>query len=260
MERSESVVSDEIVENATTNLSGSNMRRRRRSNGAWLPIAPTYWGDSELGTTTYQSTLTFNSNQDQGDSTIVATPLVLDQTQEIDTTDPGVSMRDLVEGQEYLLQRVVGQVWMAAEQLTPGDPTSPHSIGWLGCIALAVLPVDDIDPQTPGIPAQDWNPFLAQNVMQPWLWRRTWRLSNNLSGIYYQYPPTSSHYGGNANGGFLDTKGTKRRIRKEQRLFLIAGGMVLDITTGEDISQMQFGLDLRVFGGMRRAKNTSTFK
>lgn len=236
-------------------------KRRRGARATWLPIDPTYWGESEKGTTFFTSTVTLPSGSEAGDSTIVATPLVLDQTQEIDTTDPGVSMRDLVEGQEYLLQRVVGQVWMAMEQgATTAFAFQARNV--LSAITLAVLPVEDDNPSVPAMPPEDYNPLFAANTMQPWLWRRTWTLGNALVDSSFRYPRNTAEYGSGNVGGFLDTKGTVRRIRKEQRLFLIAAAGLLstssDPTTVDTF--VQFGCDLRCLGGMRRARNISTFK
>lgn len=238
------------------------MRGRRRQRKNWLPISPTYWGEGVVGTTFYQSTLSFADGSENGDTVLAAVPLVLDQTQSIDTADEGVSMRDLVQGQEYILDRVVGEVWMSMEQINY-QVGEPNVINALGCICLAVLPVDDANPDTIAIDPQDYHPLLAANTMAPWLWRRTWMLSNTFAAVtpFGYFPTTTGQYGG-STGGHLDTRGTKRRIRKEQRLFLIAAAAALNTSNAgtQEPSALQFGFDLRALGGMRPARNQSTFK
>lgn len=248
------------------------MRRRRRQRKNWLPISPTYWGEGDVGTTFYQGSLTLPETSENGDTTIAAVPLILDQTQDINTTDYGVSMRDLVQGQEYVCDRVVGEVFMAMEQTKYNEGIAPVASTVLAAICLAVLPVDDADPDNIALDPQDYHPLLASNTMAPWMWRRTWILSNQLMSpgaasfgegtrVFASYPPNTAYYGG-MTGGHLDTKGVKRRIRKEQRLFLIAAAGMLDIGgsgTDEPVG-LKFAFDLRALGAMRTARNQSTFK
>lgn len=251
MENDAGVVSDEIVETVRT---GTNMqRRKKRYNGTWLPVNPTTYPDSPFGLTWTEDTLTINAGSAApGITTVKAIPLTLDETASVDANDPGVSLRDFVEGQDYICKRVVGNTWFNAPQ--GGSEIHLRSIC---CLALAVLPVDDESAQDqPSIDAVQWHPLVADNAQQPWFYRRTWQLGNPFVNYY---PGTSSWYGGQTTQ--LDTKGTARRITKEQRLFLIAAAGILEMSAGEPEFDLTwtFGYDLRIFGAMRRSKNRSTF-
>lgn len=231
------------------------MRRRRQNRGTWMPINPTYLSDTEIGVTWYEGTLTVTAGSQVGDTTIAAVPVLLDSTEQ--TGSNTATLRDLVEGQDYLLERVVGKVW--ARGANGEDQVLEES---LHCIALAILPVGDENPDVPGIPAEDYNPLFANNCMAPWLWRRTWKLGNPYTPTGSNYPTSTAYYGSIADGGHLDTKGVKRRITKEQRLFVIAAVGALAVTEGPGVTNAftEWGYDLRCVGQMRKARNRSTFK
>lgn len=236
------------------------MRRRRKSAGSWFPILPTYYGESNTGVTWTESTLTVPQNPQPGDTHIQAIPLTFDGTKSVNQTEPVAqsnSLLDFVQGQDYVAKRIVGNVWFNHPgfdgDTVPGGPTRS-----VCCITLAVLPVGD--DGSIAMDAEDFNPFFAANSQQPWLWRRCWQLADSSK---YFLPATTNWYGSIKEGGFLDTKGTSRRITKEQRLFLIAAAGILDVDTegpSEANTQFVFGYDLRLFGSMRSSRNRSTFK
>jgi len=236
------------------------MRRRRGARATWLPVNPTYYGESDTGVTWYQNSITINPPEGEGlspgDTGIQAVPLTLDATPNADVST-GQTLADLVQGQDYLLQRVVGKVWF--EQVSTA--ASGSVVQSLGCIGLAVLPTDPEEAQ-PSIPAEEWNPLFSRNSQQPWIWRRTWRL--NPTDTWTEggpagrsYPSSSAWYGSVADGGHLDTK-IKRRITKEHRLYLVAAAGVIE-AGGQGAGNWSFGYDLRILGSMRRGKNVSSF-
>jgi len=232
-------------------------RKRRRSGGTWLPVLPTFIGEADEGYTWYESTLSLVNTVGSFDRQAV--PLVTDATPNVDAAQAGInhSLRDLVEGQEYVLKRAVGKVWGSLDQSSEGSGVSRIIL----CMALAVLPVQDVAPTAPAIPDDDWDPLLAQNTMSPYLWRRTWVLSNNvLSSQTMFFPNSTGGYGSVMDGGHLDTKGTNRRIRKEERIFILTSAMVQDAVGTGGAGGVLWGYDLRFFGAMRRARNQSTFK
>jgi len=196
-----------------------------------------------------------------GDTTIAYTPLVLDTTPQPDQDNLSSSLRDYVEGQDYLLQRVVGKVWMGP--FFASDPEALNISEVIGCFALAVLPATELG--APGIDPEEWNPLLARNSQQPWIWRRTWRLDNtvdlwpNTYGNLVGFPSTTAGYSSLEEGGHVDAR-SKRRIIKEHRLFAIAAVGVLQAGGGSaDFTNLEFGFDLRVLGTLRRGKNKSSF-
>jgi len=228
------------------------MRRRRKSTGAWLPIIPSAYGSETASLTFYESSLTLPTPVSAGDTSIAVTPLTYDDSSnQIDSGDAS-SLRDKVEGQDYLLKRIVGKVWM---DIASEDES--ELVDGIGCIAACVLPTDDAG--APSIPAEEYHPLYTQNSQQPWIWRRTWRLARQVDGVNGIYPPSTGYYHGSMDSGHIDTKGTFRRITKEHRVFLVAAFGAL--TTAGDASSglIQWGADVRLYGQMRRAKNVSSF-
>lgn len=248
------------------------MARRRRRGGTWFPVSPTVYGD---GTTPhypdqtwyeYQTILPATDGEDNtfsgwlSDATAI--PLTLDQTPQYDSANPGAhSLRDFTQGQDYLLQRVVGKVWTGWS-----TQDNVRAQRCLVCCALAILPVDDGTQDTPAIDNEDFNPLNSANSQQPWIWRRTWVLGGTpVSGLpsgLYGFPGSSAGYGSVADGGHLDSK-IKRRVTKEQRLFFVSSVAIMTVFAGPGVDQsaaVNIGYDLRILGSMRRGRNTSTFK
>lgn len=238
------------------------MRRKRRSGGAWLPVLPTdiFGNGSQLVSFT-DGFATFDPGLPpvgtQPDAFPLAIPLTMDETprQESGATH---TLRDYVEGQDYVLKRVVGKVWMAITEPIDGGNVQRA----ICCAALAVLPVKDDNANTPDLDPAEYDPLRSENIQQPWLWRRTWILSDNYSNAgTIHYPHSTGDYGSVADGGHVDTKGTARRITKEQRTFIVFAARCLQpVTGGENITGINYGYDLRLFGAMRRGRNRSTFK
>jgi len=227
------------------------MAKRKRNRGTWLPLLPTFIGESDVGLTYYDGTLTFPNTVLEGDTTVIALPLTLDETPDVDNASGIVTLRDMVEGQDYICDRVVGNVWASV-------PANAERIGEiLFCCALAVLPVDDNVPTNPSIQPEDYNPFFAQNAQAPWYYRRVWHLRNPAFGDI-----TGPHEIGmmGYTGSIIDTMGVKRRIGKEQRLFLVAAAAVLSHGGASSSDFVRFGYDVRVFGHMVKGRNKSTFK
>lgn len=241
------------------------MRRRRGARAAWLPVIPTDYGANKV--TWYETTLTFSSPVSPGDTSQFAIPLTFDDSSAQEQAGSIPSLRDRVEGQDYTLQRVVGKVWMSANRVQAFSDMELYEL--IGCIALAVLPAD-ASTGDPALPGEEWNPLFSRNSQQPWIWRRTWRLDtpqvyqseSPLEFIGPQsYPTSTAGYHGLQEGGHLDTKGVKRRITKEHRLYLVAAaGVITSIEVAEPVpSLIDWGYDLRALGTMRRARNRSSF-
>lgn len=241
------------------------MRRKRRNRATWFPVNPTFFAEGGPALIPFETTFAFPQNVSVGDTQIFPYPLTLDGTASVDLQDDGSSLRDYVEGQDYLLQRVVGKVW-GGINFTADDTDSLKEA--LFCIALAVLP-NQSGTQGPDLDPEEYNPFWAKNAQQPWIWRRTWRLTNPNVNTYdattqvsvwtpqVTWPARTSGYTGLHEGGHLDSK-VKRRITKEHRLYIVTGMMALnEADTGT--TQWSFGYDLRILGSMRRGRNVSSF-
>lgn len=235
-------------------------RRRRRSRATWFPIVPTLYGEEGDQEFTFWE----DTAQIAGEPGSIASwsgesrgiqALTFDQTLQPTDFAGNTTLRDMVQGQDWVCERVVGKVW--------GNVTQSPEAGvrrLILCAALAVLPVNDDGSQSL-IPAES-DPLNADNSQQPWLWRRTWTLFNNdlLNSPFTGPTGIGNIAGGNADAGHLDTKGVKRRIRRDQRLFIVYSAVTLDGSNAGDPGDIIFGYDLRLVGGMRNAKNQSTFK
>jgi hypothetical protein len=241
-------------------------RRRRGSNGTWIPVLPTQFEDGGDFVTwdTVSLQARFGTNGIGALLDIQAIGLVPDFTSEVSAQGPD-TLRDLVEGQDWLCKRAVGKCWGGINF----DPTGAFDDVILG-VGIAVLPVSDqpVFQGSPALEEADYDPLLADNSAAPWFWRRTWRLSNPA-----RFPPAAvpsaftpglgkfliEDYGSVMDGGHIDAKGA-RRIAKEQRLFLVASARTLVETTSATLNTLFFNYDLRFFGAMRKAHNRSTFK
>jgi len=235
------------------------MRRRRGNRGTWLPVNPTFIDGSDLGRTYYDYVDIFPEAVTEGDMVQRATTLTLDDTPDVNTTGE-YTLRDYTEGQDYVLERVVGKIACFMDQ---GADFSVRRA--IVCAAVAILPTQS-GASTPDLPPEEWNPLLAQNAQQPWAWRRTWLLGNDPGSpesTRYTYPIGNCVYGsgGTYDGPHIDTKGVKRRVTKEQRVYLITAGAVLQVTdaTSPGDTRVHWNYDLRLFGAMRRGKNKSAF-
>lgn len=242
-------------------------RSRRRNRGAWLPLVGTVFADGQPDSTWFNFSanwpiatspnvgdrLRFGSTAEETVGTFVLTQ---DDTPDVDNPDTGSSLRDFVEGQEYVLERVVGKCYAGMWGIRG------EACAVIAAVGLAVLPVEDGAPTTPSMSVNDYDPLLARNAQAPWLWRRTWLLGNNWPDVSSpRYNQTNEQFGSVLDGPHLDTRGTKRRIRKEQRIFLVASAQVVQVDgSGTTDSVLDFTVDLRLFGSMRKAKNASTFK
>jgi len=233
-----------------------------------MPIVPTTFGETGQLLTWYDDRYAAPVLGVPNNGPVLQIPLVPDETPLQGTTiGNNQTLRDLVQGQEWMCDRVVGKVWASAEQTA--DDTYVDAI--LVCMAMAVLPVQDDNPGVPAMPEEDYAPLNAANTMGPWFWRRTWVLQNTIGaagagagGFVGQAQGAQAiwQYGSVMDAGHVDTAPTKRRIRKEQRLFfLIQGAQMGTVVNGEPSTfDFFFGYDFRVHGAMRRASNKSTFK
>lgn len=245
------------------------MRRRRKRRYNWFPVLPTTTGEGSSGAT-YFEVIGEQAGPLPAFSTFspVYVPLLGDQTATWGANnDAGASLRDRVEGQEYVIERIVGKVWV--ERVQGGNETSESQARTIHAIGIGVMPVDD-DTQDLSLAEEDVDPLNADTSDKSWMFRRTWVLGNNAANpghdvddpqnILYGIQPTGSYfYGSLEDGGHVDIK-TVRRVRRDQRLFIIhnAGLLSTDMAAATGAT-WRWGYDLRVLGAMRKARNQSVF-
>lgn len=238
------------------------MRRNRRNRATWFPVLGFENVQGQGLSTVDVRELTVNA---VGTPNVIAIPIIPDIDTPVEsgqgTADgaPVRSLRDIVEGQSCLIERIVGNiVWSVELNLTQGVNSNTA----LACSAIAVLPTVDDGSGDPAIPADEFDPLRADNSANPYLWRRVWALGDTAPNVngFATGLPTNNLYGSLAEGSKIDTKGTKRMIRREQRIFLIHS--VLQPFPGAEGTDMFLRVyaDLRVIGQMVKAKNRSSFK
>lgn len=236
--------------------------RKRRRRGTWFPTLPFGIGpEGQLPTVPdvrqYVIPGGVSSNVD-------AIPVVPDQTP--DDSAQGYTLRDQVEGQAYILQRIVGKIqWCCRQEEGLFTDIWPMIVC---CTAFAVLPVNN-DSEFQGLPdlsSTEFDPLRAENNDKPYIWRRTWVLHNNAAYSggdpqqFWQGPSSNAFFASMHDGPHIDTK-SKRRVGRDQRLFQI--NSVLPVATSGNTS-VSFGADarcvsdLRVFGTLVKQRNTGT--
>jgi len=236
--------------------------RKRRNRATWFPVLG-FENQAGQGLSTVDIR-SFNVDP-LGGPNVLAIPIIPDIDIPVEAGQgaaggaPIRSLRDIVEGQSCLLERVVGNIIWEVAQSTAQNLNSNSAIV---CSALAVLPTADDGSGDPVITSDEFDPLRADNSANPWLWRRVWALGNVIPAVQGEATglPTNNLYGSLAEGSKIDTKGTKRMIRREERIFLIHS--VLQPFPGNEASLVvaRVYADLRVIGTMMKARNRSNFK
>lgn len=226
------------------------MRRTRKAAVVWLP--------NDGGNTLQAGTNVFKQFQLDipGPPSIGVTgiiPLTVDFPAALGTQD---TLSDY-EGSAYRLRRIVGKCFVTAEQDAEPPTGSPS-----GCIVTAgfiVLRVDPNGSPLAGLAAfASYSPQLLDSERDPWIWRRSWILSNGslqltggATGFNATFPFTNTEYGSVADGPHIDAK-TARAVKDEERLFFVASGIALDGAQGTSIAARVI-LDYRLLASMYKA-------
>jgi len=250
------------------------MRRKRRFKGTWLPNLGTLFtatpSDSQYSFVS-SNNLTVGAT-DFNMATAIA-PIVFDDPAEQSFSPSADSMADII-GSEYVLRRAVGKFHCAVQQIT--NPAPRNVLVGLG---IFVARCDATSPAVPiGETADyvvDYNPLSARAIREPWLFHRVWVLGNQTatagnpvgSGTAAMtnepsFPKTTAEYNSVADGPHIDAK-TIRRIRQDERLFYAVGAQRWSPTfapTAVAVGiQVGWSLSLRLFGALRKARNSGTF-
>lgn len=171
------------------------------------------------------------------------------------------SLRDYVQGSAYRLRRIVGKCWATMDFTSPtqGLTKPPACLFAAGFIVLKVDPVSgaplDSNPQNYGL-------LQADNISDPWIWRRVWLFGQNgagdnsavdrsfskLSGGNIGAAVNGGYGGGVADGPHIDQK-TARVIGPDERLFFVISTKAIPLTTEYDEDGLVVGyLDYRLLG------------
>lgn len=239
--------------------------RRRKTRFKWfLPIGsegPA--ADIEDDSNGIGIALTIPAN---GTTTLNVTPLIVDTPS--DDIAPGNPL-GFYEGNEYFIKRIVGKLFAGFTQAAASTGTPAVLLG----AGLFVARAEDDDSGGPLVPigagsvaqlTDNYSPLRVENNREPWIWRRTWILSNRLhtaadAGGINSYPRTTSEYGSVADGPHVDAK-TARRVKDGERLWWVLAGRNFPLnTTSNTAEQVTAYLDYRVLGAQRRSRNRSAF-
>lgn len=258
------------------------MVKRRRSKGTWFPI----FGQL-VGIEGQQETVAGVDGQvpvaGAGGLNTALHVLTLDAPRETQTDD--FTLADVL-GSEYLLRRIVGKIFI----LNAGGATSPpFAKVTAGFFVARADPENSFYPLGAGtnlIPpgsteAQaSFSPLEQQTQREPWLWRRSWILGNpgivqnsadpgSATGTaklgastWEQFPPCTAGYGSVLDGPHLDAK-TLRRVGQDDRLYFAVSACRWPLTADPGglppNGNLVYHLDYRIFGSLRKAKQTGRF-
>lgn len=251
-------------------------RRKARAKGTWFPPLGSTFDDGEGNAYAAaqeigefginpNSALGPNFENQVGGECFALLP---DQTPQISAHDADFTLRDYVEGQEYLLDSIVGTLDVFCKggpESQPGD-----NIVWPYVCVTAGIFVADADIEggevSPDVEDSQLDPNNADNLAAPWIWRRQWPLGNpRQSSSYGTTGSTTNYLATDGKGRAVETK-SKRRIRRNQRLWLVLSGYGFNLggsiaVTGAANLQprIHFRADLRIIGQMRKAHNQSAF-
>lgn len=227
-------------------------------------------GDNSYLTSYFASAIAVDAPS-KGPNDLYVTPIVPDATQFVGGSEAtGPSLRDLTEGQDWLLKRIVGKLHCAPLQNDYGGVSTPNSPAFIKvAAAFFVARADENSPDVPDvIEVEEIDPLGTKNVRQPWIWRRNWILMNGLQSAPMVEGPRPIVEVNNqgfsvADGPHIDSK-VARRIRREERLWFVINAYGYDDFVGTQSSYtnpgtLQFSLDYRILGAMRRSTNRSTF-
>lgn len=237
-------------------------RRTRRPAVVWLPLSTEGRIGTVAGATTGTDSASFffavNTPGFGGTAGTQVLPMVKDEPQGI--AGQAETLSDL-EGSAYRLRRIVGKLFIQPEQIAAAAPTDATS--FLITAGFIILRVDGSGTVLSGAGAT-YDTQILDNTRDPWIWRRSWMLSNQagINALNIAVPdskilifPSSTingYGGGVADGPHVDAK-TARVVSDEERLFLVVSALPIDGTDqiGNATQVAVFG-EVRVLASMRK--------
>lgn len=213
--------------------------KRRRQPVVWLPVqAETGNPDPQSGSITSVTQVSIKrhgisipAGSTPGVYSVGIFPVVGDWSNDqslIVNPATAYTFADMYAG-GYKLRRIVGHIWPYVDLLRQGGPGNPaNTINAVVTCAFQVMQTNDNgDP----VDAEAGIPDMYGNAGNPWIWRRSWILTNytnaqdNNQGWGVQSVADASL--NIREGAFFDQK-TARRIGPDQRLFLCVQATSLD--------------------------------
>lgn len=255
--------------------------RRRRSNGTWFPVFGTAQSGFEgqaIDIWGHSGTLLAVTG------TRVVTEIIPVTTDEPLNEQPLTSGTDTLVnliGNEYFLRRLVGKVFCTYSTTGSIGEGGPQNVivaaGFF--VARAQSQLTNVPVGVPATQAQsntnqetgfafnNYSPLANAAQREPWIWRRTWVLGDRQvdEGVPEQnprgnFPFNNASYGSVMDGPHLDAK-TRRRVTSDDRLWFAIAATQWPLVGGETATTgaVAYGLDLRIFGSLRKARNRGVF-
>jgi len=262
--------------------------RRRRTRGTWFPIIGT--GEVAATAPALRSFVGAFGAASATPFTLIS-PVTFDVPQEGGTLDNEDSLSDII-GSEYVLQRIVGKSFIhrnvAVQDVNGNDNEPPILVGVGFFVARANDAASGGGEDTPigsatAAERQDNYSVLGiKTTREPWIWRRTWILGSagsnrGVTGTFNSrsaavgagalagagsYPASTTLYGSVADGPHIDSR-VKRRVSQDNRLWVAVTAQPFPIGTETgalaDNLSIQGALELRIYGSLRKARQTSAF-
>lgn len=236
-------------------------RRTKRPTVVWLPndrqnrlgVAPS---PAAAGTDSAILIAALGIPAITGPVGVVVLPVVLDEPQGL--TLAQTSLAD-VEGSAYRLRRIVGKIFIQpAQRAVIGINDASAFVVTAGFI---ILRTDDVGNPLSLLTPTSYDPQSLDNIRDPWIWRRTWFLSNldgraarnviNPDERTSAFAQDTLAGPGAIDGPHVDAK-TARIVSDEERLFLVVSAVSLD-GTAQGLDQLALIIaDLRVLVSMRK--------
>jgi len=228
------------------------MRRRTKPRVVWIPQDPSHSSAVDSGSTSQIFLLDVVG--DIGSQIAGEIPLVIDAPQD-PLTGVDISLSDMFNS-GYRLRRIVGKIWVTVQQIAEDTPRT--IIVTAGIIVRRVDQADaslSLAASSAGAPAII-NPGQIENTPDPWIWRRSWMLNNNLSTATggsignNQLPESNQELGSAVDGPHVDQR-TARVVGPEERLFLDVGANVVSANGGLLTTLVRVDVDLRTLVSLR---------
>lgn len=242
-------------------------RRRRRRTGQWFPVLGQ---ETEAGEGSENDIAAQHFTMAVGGNTPSVTVLGLTwdfPTEEQIVLGQGLPSLADWQGSAWFLEKVVGHLF-----ISHAGEAVPETKALYVVAALIVLRVDESDgsPLATGTAfANQYDPALMQNIRDPFIWRRSWILGQNLKSVNNNagtvmddmtnaagWPSNNVAYASSMDNHHIDTK-SKRAIKDEERLFLALSARhypwTVDATGLNSVLDCAF--DYRIVGRLIKATN-----
>jgi len=226
------------------------MRKRNKPRVVWLPSTDVNSLGVDPNSNNVFQTFAVDVVGQAGAFAVGEIPITIDQS--IDAQDPTQSLSDL-ENSGYRLRRIVGKIFV--EQLQGGEDNAPSQV--LVCAGLIIRREDSTTGASLAFAtgqAALIDPAQIENSGDPWIWRRTWLLTDQTAADPGDVAGLQANYifgsGGVADGPHVDQK-TARLVGPEERLFLNVSSTIVKGGNGQLTASTRVITDLRVLASMR---------